>query len=222
MRMAIDRPARLAKAILIDILLAIPLLTLSAQSYAPKPGGAMTGPSAAAPAGQAPIQGTIVSIEGSTLVLAGADGGSSRVLIQPDTLILKRVAATLDSIKPGEALGVAATRGTDGSLTATVINVFTPEIWQRVRKGQFPMPSGQVMTNAEVVKQVDKVQGRTLYLKYEMLDAAILVPAGAEIRRMALLKPSDLMVGSKISVRLTPSSDGSLRASMVSMEQPAG
>src|SRR5208282_1539265 len=117
---------------------------------------------------------------------------------------LKRVPATIDSIKPGEALGVATTSGADGSLTATVINIFTPELWRLpgTRKGQFPWPHGQLMTNEEVDRVVDKVDGRTIYLKYQMLSAAILVPAGADIRRMVPLRLSDLKVGLKVSVRL--------------------
>jgi hypothetical protein len=224
MRFAFDRPARLAKALLLDILLAVPLLTLSAQSGGTQPQGTMSGPApAAATAGQAPIAGIIASIEGSTLVLARPDGSSSRILLQSDTVILKREPATIDSIKPGEALGVAATPGADGSLTATVINIFTPELWRLpgTRKGQFPWPHGQLMTNAEVDRVVDKVEGRTIYLKYEMLSAAISVPAGADIRRMIPLRLSDLKAGLKVSVRLASSSDGSLRAAVVSAELPA-
>jgi hypothetical protein len=78
------------------------------------------------------------------------------------------------------------------------------------------------MTNAEVDRVVDKVEGRTIYLKYEMLSAAILVPAGADIRRMVSLRLSDLKAGLKVSVRLASSSDGSLRAAVVSAELPAG
>jgi len=224
MRFVFDRPARLAKALLLDILLAVPLLMLSAQNGGTQPQGTMSGPApAAAPAGPAPIEGTIASIEGSTLVLARPDGSSSRILLQSDTVILKRVPATIDSIKPGEALGVATTSGADGSLTATVINIFTPELWRLpgTRKGQFPWPHGQLMTNEEVDRVVDKVDGRTIYLKYQMLSAAILVPAGADIRRMVPLRLSDLKVGLKVSVRLASSPDGSLRAAVVSAELPA-
>jgi hypothetical protein len=223
MSFVFNRPARLVKAILFAVFFAVPLLILSAQGgYGAKPQGTMSGPGAATSAASpSPIDGVIVSIDGSTLVLTGKDGSASRIIIQGDTLILKREVATLDSIKPGEALGVAATRESDGSLTATAINVFSSEIWQRARKGQFPMSSGQVMTNAEVDRVVDKVEGRTLYLKYDMLSAAISVPEGAEIRRMQPLKLSDLKPGMKVSVRLAASKDSGLRAAMVSLDASA-
>ena len=209
------------------VLLAAPLLLLAAQAGSgSKPQGTMSGPTAmqsAAPAAQAALEGTIVSIEGSTLVLAGTNGTTSRVLVQGDSLILGRKAATLDSITSGEAMGVTATRGPDGSLTATAINVFTPELWQRVRKGQWDMATpGQVMTNAEVDRLVDKIEGRTLYLKYEMLSAAISVPASAVIRRSVVEKLTDLKTGMKVSVRLAPSTKGSLSAAMISFDAPAG
>jgi hypothetical protein len=217
----------LVRKIAFGFLLAAPLLLLAAQSgYGSKPQGSMSGPAAmqaAAPAAQIALEGAIVSIEGSTLVLAGTNGATSRVLVQADSLILGRKAATLDSIASGEAMGVTATRGSDGSLTATAINVFTPQLWQRVRKGQWDMATpGLVMTNAEVDRLVDKVEGRTLYLKYEMLSAAISVPVGAVIRRSVSLKFADLKPGMKVSVRLAPSTDGSLRAAMVSFDAPAG
>ena len=209
------------------VLLAAPLLLLAAQTgYGSKPAGTMSGPTAmqsAAPATQAALEGTIVSIEGATLVLVGTDGTTSRVLVKDDSLVLGRKAATLDSITSGEAMGVTATRGPDGSLTATAINVFTPELWQRVRKGQWDMATpGQVMTNAKVDRLVDKVEGRTLYLKYEMLSAAISVPSSAVIRRSGVEQLSDLKTGMKVSVRLAPSTKGSLSAAMISFDAPAG
>jgi len=118
---------------------------------------------------------------------------------------------------PGDAMGVAATREQDGSLTATVINVFSPELWKKVRKGQWPMASGQVMTNAQVDHIAKKVEGRTLFLHYEMLDAAIQVPPSAEIRRSVTRELADLRVGARVSVRLA--AQGSDRAAMISLDQ---
>jgi hypothetical protein len=215
------RPARRAKAIISGMLFIFTVALLGAQAAAQAPQGAMSGPAPAAAAQNQPaLEETIVSVEGSTLVLAGKDG-TSRVLVPADALILRRVTATLASIQPGEAVGVAADRNPDGSLTATVINIFPAALWQRARKGQFPMASGQVMTNAEVDRVVNKVDGDTLYLKYEMLTAAIAVPPSAEIRRSESLKLADLKPGMKVMLRLAPSTDGTLRAASLSLEAPA-
>ena len=204
------QPTRLVKSILSILLFSIPLLALSAQAMMQ-----------AAPAAQSGINGTIVSIEGATLVLAEPNGDSSRVILQSDTPIFGREAATFESIQPGEAMGVTATRGDDGSLTATVINVFTPQIWQNVRKGQWDMGSpGLVMTNAQVDRVANKGEGRTLYMKYDMLTAAIAVPMDAQVRRMVALKLADLKPGMKVSVRLAPGSGADLRAAMISLDLP--
>jgi hypothetical protein len=217
MKAVLKRPVNPAKLVLAFALFSVPVLLLSAQAGA-KPKAMMSGPAPLSAA--APIEGMITSIEGSTLVLSEKSGEVARILILPDTLILGREDATLESIKPGEALGVAAIRGKDDSLTATVINVFSDELWQRVRKGQWPMASGQIMTNAQVQRVVQKVEGRTIYLKYEMVDAAIIVPPNAEIHRSVTRQLADLKVGAKVSVRLAAGDDGSKRAALISMDLP--
>ena len=196
------------------LLFAAAVMTLPAQSMM------KASPPAAAAAGQAAVAGSIERIVGATIFVAGGDGAVTSVGIGADTLILGRKAATLDSIKVGEALGVAATKAGDDSLTATAINVFPPELWQRARKGQFPMADGQVMTNAQVDRLGAGVQGRTLYLKYEMLTAAIAVPPSAEIRRSVALRLSDLKPGEKVMVRGSAAPGGSLAASSVSVDLP--
>lgn len=172
-----------------------------------------------ASASQVSASGTIRSMSGSTLFVASSDGRVTAVEVGSGTLILARKAASLDSILPGEALGVAATRAADGSLTATAINIFPPELWQIVRKGQFPMANGQVMTNAQVDRLGEGVKGRTLYLKYEMLTAAVDVPEGAQINRSVALKLSDLKPGQKIAVRGSAGPGGALVAAMISFDQ---
>lgn len=224
-------PIRLARTIVVAALFSLPIALLSAQgSYGMKQGAApaMTGASPAmasstaasggAAASPAPLQGMIVSVEGSTLVLSEAGGLSARVVVGPDTLVLRRDPAALASIKSGDALGVAATREADGSLKATAINIFAPEVWQKARKGQFPMASGQVMTNAQVYRSVESVGGRTIYLKYDMLDAAIDVPDGADIKRMVLIGQSDLKLGAKVTVRLADGDQA--RAASISLDAP--
>ena len=191
-------------------------LSASAQSPGAPPPGAQPG------SPPPPTEGVIRSVSGSTLVLALDSGQSLTVELQADALVLGRHVDTLDSIKPGEALGVAATKGDDGSLTATAINIFSPELWQRVRRGQFPMPSGQVMTNAELDKVVDHKEGRTIYLKFDMLTAAIVVPPGTDIHRTVSLKISDLAVGMRVSVRGRRTDSGTLEAANLSVDLPPG
>ena len=169
---------------------------------------------------QVSVAGTIGALSGATVFVTTAEGQAKVVQIRPDTFITGRRPATLASIRPGEAMGVAATRDADGSLTATAINVFPQELWQRVRKGQFPMANGQVMTNAQVESLGTGVKGRQILLKFEMLTAAIDVPEGADIHRTVTLGLADLRAGMKVTVRGTIGSDGNLAAANLSAELP--
>jgi hypothetical protein len=163
-------------------------------------------------------QGKITALRGSRLTIA-SDTGEQVIEVGPETLILSREVATLGTIRPGDALGVAAKRGEDGTLTAISIAVVSPELWSRVRKGQWPMESGDVMTNAVVMQYADRVEGRTLYLKYNDGAAAIIVPAATEIHRLSTIRFGDLRPGMRVSVRGAGNPDGTIKASTITLER---
>jgi hypothetical protein len=183
------------------------------------PQGQMTGPQTMAPS-QISIAGSIAAINGDTIFLKGDDGKASTVVIQRDTLIFARKAAALGDILAGDSIGVAATQGQDGSLTATAINIFPPELVKRIRIGQFPMANGQVMTNGQVDRFDGKVEGRVVYMRYEMLTAAIAVPDNAEIHKSVKASLADLKVGLKVMVREIAGADGRDTASFITFDLP--
>ena len=166
------------------------------------------------------IDGRLSSMSGVTLMLTLPDGSLKTVSLLPDTLVLAREASTLDAIKAGDALGVAARRGSDGSLTATSINIFSPELWSRVRKGQWPMQTGEVMTNAQVTDYALGVQGRTLRMMYKDVAATISVPDNARINRLLTERVADLKEGMHLVIRGTMSAEGSLTAGSVMYDLP--
>jgi len=190
------------------------------SSAAPPPAGTMQSSGQAAMTAQTQLTGSLASIDGNTAFLTLSDGSAQSVAIGPSTLVLERMPATLDSIMSGDALGVAATKNDDGSLTATAINVFAPQLWEIVRKGQFPMANGQVMTNEQVDRIGGGVQGHTLYLKYEMLTAAIDVPDSATVHRSVVASLGDLAPGMQVMVRGSVGSDGMFDASLLSFDKP--
>lgn len=183
-------------------------------------GGAAVSAGAQAQTPQATIDGTLVAVSGNSLTLTGADGTSRTATVGGDTVILARQPAKLDTIKTGDALGVAARRGSDGSLIANSINIFAPEVWSRARKGQFPMQSGDIMTNAVVTQTENRVEGRVLYLQLEDRTAAITVPEGTQIRRTITQRVADLKPGMRLVVRGTAGADGMLAASSINFELP--
>jgi hypothetical protein len=171
-------------------------------------------------AGPAPISGTIASVKGNVLTLTLADKSVKEVVLQEKTLILEREAAGVGDIRAGDAMGVAARRsGTE--LIATSINIFSPQMWDVVRKGQWLMTSGETMTNAMVSDYAQGMSGHTLTMKYENGTAMITVPDGVPVHRLVTVKPEALTVGLQIAVRGTIGADGTLKAASINFEGPA-
>ena len=177
------------------------------------------------PVGAAPAEatvvadGTIASVAGTSLKI-NTESGPRVVQVSPDTLILGRQATTLASIAPGDPMAVTSKRETDGSLTAISIVIFSSEVWARARKGQWVMDSGNMMTNAVVMKYVDSVEGHTLYLKYNEGASAINVPPGTDIHRLVSVRLRDLKPGMRIMARGVGEADGSIKASSITFDRP--
>ncbi len=176
----------------------------------------------APPPGPPPINGTIVSITGNLIKLALADKSEKDVALDARTVVLERDAVTASDIKPGDAMGVAARR--DGmNLVATSINIFAPQMWSspQMRKGQWPMASGETMTNAEVTDYAVGMSGHTLTMKYNDVNASIAVPDGIPIHRLVVVKLAALTAGMTVQIRDVPGSDGTAKAAAISFEGPA-
>ena len=168
----------------------------------------------------APVTGTIVSVNGSNLTLALADSTQKTVVIQAKTLVLERDPAELSEIRAGEPLAVTSHRsGTD--LVASNINIFSKELWDVVRKGEWKMATGDMMTNAMASEFAQGVNGHTLTMKYSEGTSTIIVPDGIPIHRLVTVKQAALTVGLKIVVRGTDGTDGTLTAGSVSFDGPA-
>ncbi|MDR7554979.1 MAG: DUF5666 domain-containing protein [Armatimonadota bacterium] len=182
-------------------------------------GGA--GPAGAAPAPVDRADGVIAAIEGTTVVITTRTGTTVRVLTTADTRFLLRQPARLEQIRPNDFVGVTARREPDGSLVALAITIFPPEFKGRVREGQFPMETGNLMTNAYVFQNVRRVEGRVLYLKFPEGTAVIAVPRDAEIFRLTVIRLADLRSGMRVMARGGLQADGSLTAASVTVEGPA-
>ncbi len=163
-------------------------------------------------------EGMIESLGASLFTLAAGAGTHVQVKTTAETRIIRRQPADLADIRPRDFIGVAAKKEADGSLTAVSINIFPADFKGRVREGQFPMESGNIMTNAVVSQYVGRVAGRTVYLTYKEGTAVIRVPAGAEIHRLTLIAFDDLKVGMHATVRGTRNPDGSVTASFITAD----
>jgi hypothetical protein len=196
------RPGKLALSIVATLLVAPAFLSAQAR------------------AGSTVVDGTITAVSAGGLTMSSTDGKLTKVTIGDNTLILAREAATLDSIKPGDALGVAARRDSNGALIANGINIFSTELWNRVRKGQFPMQSGDIMTNAVVTQAETRVDGRVITMKVDERSQAITVPAGTQIHRLVTERLADLTPGMHVVVRGAAGDQGVVAATTVNYELP--
>jgi len=166
------------------------------------------------------INGTISSISGNTLTLTLSDNSVKQVTLQSGTIILERDVAGVSDLKAGDAMGVAARR--DGAaLIATNINIFSKEMWDAVRKGQWLMSDGQTMTNALVTDYAEGMSGHTLTMKYKEGTASITVPDGVPVHRLVTVKQDALAAGMMVTVRYSGSSSGrTVTATSVFFDHP--
>jgi len=169
------------------------------------------------------VEGTIDSVKGSTITLTQADKMTKTIALQDKTLVLARQVVGLDQIKPGDAMGVASRRDADNGLVAIYINIFAPEMWNSpvMRKGEFPMKTGDTMTNAVVTNYATSIKGRVITMKYAEGTSTITVPDGTQIHRFVVVKPSMLRAGLKVTVRGNAGPNGSITANSVGFDQPA-
>ncbi len=171
-----------------------------------------------APAALPPVDGVIASVDASAMVITARNGEQVRITTTADTRIIRRQPVGLETIKPNDLVAVTARREPDGSLTALLINILPPEFRDRFRQAQFPMETGNIMTNAIVFQNVRRVDGRTLYLKMPDGTAVIAVPKNTEIFRLAIIQMSELRPGMRVVVRGSGGADGAMVASTITVD----
>jgi len=69
------------------------------------------------------LAGTVASVDGNSITLTAADGTSSTVTVTPATRYARRAVADSSAIADGQCLLALGTKGTDGTLQATVVSV---------------------------------------------------------------------------------------------------
>ncbi len=165
------------------------------------------------------VDGTVASMTSTMLTLTAPDGSTKTVALGPKTLVLERTPATLSEITKGDAMGVTTHRAEDGSMVATAVNIFSPELYRVVRKGQFPMQQpGQIMTNAVVSAYMENGDGHSLTMSYNGETYPITVPGSAEIHRLVTVSMDTVKQGMHVLVRGSQGTDGTFKAAVVSFD----
>jgi uncharacterized protein DUF5666 len=161
------------------------------------------------------IEGTVASATATSATVA-TKMGTTTVTLTDKTRVIRRLPATLAEIKTGTFLAVTASKAADGTLTAVSINIL--DALPNARKGQWPMESGNIMTNMNVTSIVTGKSGRTIRLRHQDQSTSILVPETTPVRRIALGKLTDLKAGTHVTVRGDNDGYGVITASSITIE----
>jgi hypothetical protein len=161
------------------------------------------------------VEGTIANATPTSATVA-TKMGSTTVMLTNQTRVIRRLPAALADVKVGTFLAITASKAADGKLTAVSVNIL--DALPTARKGQWPMESGNVMTNMNVTSIVTGKSGRMLSLSYEDQRTSIVVPDGTPVSRIEPGKLSDLKAGEHVRVRGEADAYGAITALYVSIE----
>lgn len=180
------------------------------------------GPRADAAPASAGAEGIISSVSTTSVVIATVSGNHVRVTTTPETRVVSQQPARLEDVVAGEFVAVTAKKEAEGMLTAVAINIFPAPLRGQIREGQWPMETGDIMTNAVITQNVTRVSGHMLYLAYKGGTAMINVSPMATVRRMTLITLGKLKTGMHVTAHGTQNPDGSIAASFIIVDVSGG
>ena len=103
------------------------------------------------------VRGTVVSLDGSKLVVRAKDGKDVTINLKDKYAALAVVKSSMDEIKQGTFIGTATEPQPDGSLRAVEVVIF-PDSLRGFGEGHYPWDLGpkSMMTNATIAQKVQK------------------------------------------------------------------
>lgn len=165
-------------------------------------------PSAHAQDANIRLRGTIAAFDGKALVVKSRDGGVTLVLPEKTEVVATK-AIRLADIKPGDGVGIGATRRADGTLVAVQVQVFAPERGiPNPGHRAWDMGEDSTMTNAPVTSVVQAAKGRELTLTYKGGSQKIIADEGAAIFTVVPAEASALAPGDTVFITGKAGADG--------------
>jgi len=162
------------------------------------------------------VRGTVVSLDGSKLVVRTKDGKDVTVSLKDKYAALAVVKSSMDEIKQGTFIGTATEPQPDGSLRALEVVVF-PDSLRGFGEGHYPWDLGpkSMMTNATIAQKVQKVDGETVDVTYKGGEKKITIPDNVPIVGLVPSEPSAIEPGAHVFVPTEKQADGTLLAGAV-------
>ena len=164
------------------------------------------------------VVGTIVGVDGPTIVVKQAKGDEARVALTDKVGVFGVLRATLADVKAGSFIGVGATPQADGSQKAIRVMIFA-EVQRGTGEGHRPWNRpGTTMTNATVDTTVSGVEGQVLRVKYKGGEQRIIIAPDATIMAYVVGSRDELKPGANIAINAaTKKPDGSLEANRINV-----
>jgi hypothetical protein len=181
------------------------------------------------------VAGTVTRVDGDLVVVTTADARADNLRVDGATRITIRTPADHSILAQGRYVGVTATPQADGTLIASIVNVF-PESRRGAGEGHYPMkdrPAGTTMTNA-TVKAATKLAprpagnatiaaatsgagGMRITLEYVGGSQTVVVPDGAAVVTSSDGDRSALVVGAHVIASGERGDDGTIAAARISV-----
>ena len=162
------------------------------------------------------VRGTVVSLEGSKLVVHAKDGKDVTVSLKDKYAALAVVRSSMEDIKQDTFIGTATVAQPDGSLRAVEVVVF-PESLRGFAEGHYPWDLGpsSMMTNATIANKVQGVDGETVSVTYKGGEKKITIPTNVPIVAVVPADKSEITPGVIVFVPTEKQADGTLLSGAV-------
>jgi hypothetical protein len=162
------------------------------------------------------VRGSVVSLEGTKLVVHPKEGSDITVTLNDNYAALAVVKSSMADIKEGTFIGTATATQPDSSLRSLEVVVF-PDKMRGTGEGHYPWDLGSksMMTNATVANAVKGVDGQTITVTYKGGEKKIDVPANVPVVSLMPGNKEDIKPGAMVFVPTQKQEDGSLHGGAV-------
>jgi hypothetical protein len=162
------------------------------------------------------VRGSVVSLDGSKLVVHAKDGNDVTVSLADNFAALAVVKSSMADIKEGTFIGTATVTQPDTTLRSVEVVVF-PDSLRGTAEGHYPwdLGSSSMMTNATVANAVKGVDGQTVTVTYKGGEKKIDIPANVPVVAVVPASKDDIKPGAIVFVPTVRQSDGSLTSGAV-------
>ena len=158
------------------------------------------------------FNGTVNSIDASTLSVTSEEGGAAETLqLGPNWVVLQNRPASLADIKANDFIASAAVRKADGKLHSTELRIF-PDAMRGLGEGQRPMndTQNQTMTNATVSGAAIVNGSNIITVKFQGGESELILDPGVPITAILPVDPSLVKAGARVRVQGTKTAEGAV------------